>query len=41
MGGKLSLRVLTPLMPKREIEPRTLVKLEETRVISSKRSWVG
>jgi len=28
-------------MPKVEFEHRMLVKLEETRVISSKRSWVG
>jgi hypothetical protein len=41
MGGKLFQRVLMLLHAQVGIEPRTLVKLEETCVISSKRSWVN
>jgi len=38
MGGKLSLRVLTLLHVQCSIRAKTLVKIEEIRVISSKHS---
>jgi len=38
MDGKLSLTGFC--MPKTRFKPRTLVKLEETCVISSERSWI-
>lgn len=39
MCGKLSPRVLT-LLSKSGFEPRILIKLEDTYIISSKRYWI-